>query len=226
MLLRIVFFMSVLIFSSQAFGEDQKNLKSAREKASYSIGLNIGSDMRSQPVELDLDALTLGIRDSFSGKESRLSEDERRDAMNQLQQEAMAKAKEQAEKNQKEGEKFLAENKKKKGVVTLASGLQYKVIKKGKGEKPKLTDQVTTNYKGTLIDGTEFDSSYGRGEPATFPVNGVIPGWTEALQLMEVGSKWELYVPANLAYGERGAGQKIGPHSTLVFDVELLSIKN
>jgi FKBP-type peptidyl-prolyl cis-trans isomerase FklB len=218
--------MSVLIFSSQAFGEDQKNLKSAREKASYSIGLNIGSDMRSQPVELDLDALTLGIRDSFSGKESRLSEDERRDAMNQLQQEAMAKAKEQAEKNQKEGEKFLAENKKKKGVVTLASGLQYKVIKKGKGEKPKLTDQVTTNYKGTLIDGTEFDSSYGRGEPATFPVNGVIPGWTEALQLMEVGSKWELYVPANLAYGERGAGQKIGPHSTLVFDVELLSIKN
>jgi FKBP-type peptidyl-prolyl cis-trans isomerase FklB len=129
------------------------------------------------------------------------------------------------EKNKKEGEIFLAENKKKEGVVTLPSGLQYKVIKEGTGETPKLTDTVTVNYSGTLIEGTEFDSSYRRGQPATFPVKGVIAGWTEALQLMKVGSKWQLFIPSNLAYGERGAGRDIGPNTTLIFDVELLSIK-
>ncbi len=129
------------------------------------------------------------------------------------------------EKNKKEGEDFLAENKKKEGVQTLPSGLQYKVIKAGTGKKPQLTDTVTTQYRGTLIDGTEFDSSYRRGKPATFPVNGVIRGWTEALQLMEEGAKWELFVPPDLAYGERGAGQQIGPNATLIFEIELISIQ-
>jgi len=130
-----------------------------------------------------------------------------------------------ADKNQKEGEVFLAENKKKKGVITLPSGLQYQVIKEGTGKIPKATDTVTTHYRGTLIDGTEFDSSYKRGEPASFPVNGVIKGWTEALQLMKVGSKWQLFIPSNLAYGPQGAGQAIGPNATLIFEIELLSIK-
>jgi FKBP-type peptidyl-prolyl cis-trans isomerase FklB len=133
--------------------------------------------------------------------------------------------KQHADKNQKEGEVFLAENKKKKGVVTLPSGLQYRVITAGTGKIPKVTDTVTTHYRGTLIDGTEFDSSYKRGEPASFPVNGVVKGWTEALQLMKVGSKWQLFIPSNLAYGPQGAGQVIGPNATLIFEIELLSIK-
>ena len=136
-----------------------------------------------------------------------------------------AKAKAAAEKNSKDGEAFLAENKKKDGVKSTASGLQYKVIKAGDGVMPKGTDTVSVNYKGTLIDGTEFDSSYKRGEAATFPVSGVIKGWTEALQLMKVGSKWQLFIPSNIAYGERGAGGEIGPNATLIFEVELLSIK-
>ena len=131
----------------------------------------------------------------------------------------------EADKNMKEGETFLAENKNKEGVVTLPSGLQYKVITAGAGPTPKLTDTVTTHYRGTLIDGTEFDSSYKRNQPATFQVNGVIAGWTEALQLMHVGSKWQLFIPANLGYGARGAGGKIGPNATLIFDIELLAIK-
>jgi len=129
------------------------------------------------------------------------------------------------EKNKKEGSSFLAENQKKEGVKTLPSGLQYKVIKSGSGKKPKLDDTVTTHYRGSLIDGTEFDSSYRRGKPVTFPVNQVIPGWTEALQLMEEGAKWELFVPSNLAYGEKGAGNEIGPNATLIFEVELISVQ-
>jgi FKBP-type peptidyl-prolyl cis-trans isomerase FklB len=142
-----------------------------------------------------------------------------------FQKEVMAKQAEVAKKNKAEGEAFLAENKKKEGVKTTASGLQYKVIKPGKGKKPKSSDTVTVNYRGTLIDGTEFDSSYKRGQPATFQVSGVIPGWTEGLQLMEEGAKWQLFIPSNLAYGERGAGGVIGPNATLIFEVELLSIQ-
>ena len=134
-------------------------------------------------------------------------------------------AKQQGEKNKKEGEIFLETNKKKEGVQTLPSGLQYKVLKAGAGKKPTATDTVTVHYRGTLIDGKEFDSSYRRGKPATFPVNGVIPGWTEALQLMEEGAKWELFIPSNLAYGERSAGGDIGPNATLIFEVELISIE-
>lgn len=228
MLLRVFFILSVLIFSSQVYGEEG-SLKSLKEKASYSIGLNMGNNMKIQSADIDPETFAVGFKDAFSGKEPRLSETERQNVLNQFQQEMMAKTEarqnELSAKNQREGEKFLAENKKKKGVVTLPSGLQYKVISKGKGEKPKLTEKVTTHYRGTLIDGTEFDSSFRRGEPATFPVKGVIPGWTEALQLMEVGSKWQLFIPSNLAYGERGAGQKIGPSATLIFDIELLSIQ-
>lgn len=158
-----------------------------------------------------------------------MSEEEYRNTMANFRKEMMAKQQAQmktkGEKNKKEGDAFLAENKDKKGIVSLPSGLQYKVIKEGEGDTPKATDKVTVHYRGTLIDGTEFDSSYGRGEPATFPVNGVIPGWTEALQLMNAGSKWQLFIPSKLAYGERGAGGKIGPNSTLIFDVELISIQ-
>jgi len=229
MIFRTFLILGVLIFSSQVYGEEGASLKSLKEKASYSIGLNIGNNMKNQSAEIDLEAFAVGFKDAFSEKEPKISENERQEALKQFQKEmmAMAEAKhnEVAGKNQKESEKFLVENKKKKGVVTLPSGLQYKVISKGKGEKPKITDKVTTHYRGTLIDGKEFDSSFSRGEPATFPVNGVIPGWTEALQLMEVGSKWQLFIPSNLAYGERGAGEKIGPSATLIFDIELLSIQ-
>jgi len=157
-----------------------------------------------------------------------LSDDTIKESMAVFQDEIMKKHEDELKKaaaqNKKEGEAFLAENKKKEGVVTLASGLQYKVIKEGDGKSPKETDTVTVNYQGTFIDGTEFDSSYKRNQPATFQVNGVIPGWTEALQLMKAGSKWQLYIPAGLAYGEQGAGRVIGPNATLIFDVELLSI--
>jgi FKBP-type peptidyl-prolyl cis-trans isomerase FklB len=146
-----------------------------------------------------------------------------------FQKEMMAKQQELAkrlgEKNKKEGEAFLSENRKKEGIKALPSGLQYKVVKAGTGKKPKSTDTVTTHYRGTLIDGTEFDSSYRRGQPASFPVSGVIAGWTEALQLMEEGAKWQLFIPPNLAYGERGAGSQIGPNATLIFEIELISIQ-
>jgi len=158
-----------------------------------------------------------------------MTEEEIRESLSALQKELMEKQAEKTklmgEKNKKEGEAFLAENKKKEGVVTLPSGLQYKVIKEGTGKQPSADATVETNYRGTLIDGTEFDSSYKRGQAATFPVNGVIAGWTEALQLMKEGAKWQLFVPANLAYGERGAGNVIGPNATLIFEVELISVK-
>jgi FKBP-type peptidyl-prolyl cis-trans isomerase FklB len=158
-----------------------------------------------------------------------LTDQEARETMTVFQKEMMAKqevlAKKLGEKNKKEGEAFLAENKKKEGVKTLPSGLQYRVIKEGTGRKPKATDKVLTHYRGTLIDGTEFDSSYKRGTPTSFKVNEIIPGWTEALQLMKEGAKWQLFIPSNLAYAERGAGRDIGPNATLIFEVELISIQ-
>jgi FKBP-type peptidyl-prolyl cis-trans isomerase len=173
--------------------------------------------------------LSEGIEDALSGKESRLSEEEMGSSLSNLRQKSMTAMqealKEQAEKNLVEGEKFLTENKTKEGVKTTASGLQYKIIEEGKGPSPKAGDTVTVNYRGTLIDGTQFDSSYDRGQPATFPLTGVIPGWTEALQMMKKGSKWELYIPPDLAYGDRGAGNRIPPNSTLIFEVELISIQ-
>jgi len=199
-----------------------------REKASYAIGLNIGKNLKNQGVELDLESFVKGVKESLSGAKPTITEKEMRDIFQAFQKEVMAKQAEKAkvagEKNQIEGEAFLADNKSKPGVQTLPSGLQYKILKEGTGPKPKATDSVTTHYKGTLIDGTEFDSSYSRGEPAQFRVNGVIKGWTEALQLMGVGSKWQLFVPSEIAYGKSGSGAAIGPNAMLIFEVELISI--
>ncbi|HZR46363.1 MAG TPA: FKBP-type peptidyl-prolyl cis-trans isomerase [Candidatus Manganitrophaceae bacterium] len=227
MLFRFIALLSLALLPVSAFAADP-SLKTQKDKVSYSIGLDIGKNLKNQGVEIDPNLLAKGIQDAVSGGKPMLTEEEVQGVMTQFSQEMQskmaAKSKAVAEKNQKEGEAFLAENKKKKDVVTLPSGLEYKILKAGNGKKPKATDTVTTNYKGTLIDGTEFDSSYKRGQPASFPVTGVIPGWTEALQLMPVGSKWQLFVPPNLAYGPRGAGPQIGPNATLIFEVELLSI--
>ena len=204
-------------------------LKDDKDKVSYSIGLNIGRSMKQEGLDINPDALAAAMKDIFAGAKPQLTDEEVQQVMQDFQKKVMAKqmaAREEGlAKNKGEGEKFLAENKKKEGIKTTASGLQYKVITEGKGKTPKATDTVKTHYRGTLINGTEFDSSYKRGEPAEFPVNGVIKGWTEALQLMKEGSKWQLFIPSELAYGERGAGKDIGPNSTLIFDIELLSVK-
>ncbi len=205
------------------------SLATDKQKESYALGMNIARRLASQPVELDKDALAQGFKDELSGGKTQLTDDEAAVELKKLSDEAQANAQkrqqEAAEANMKEGEAFLAANKTKPGVVALPSGLQYKIEKAGTGPKPTASDTVVCNYRGTFLDGKEFDSSYKRGQPATFPVGGVIKGWTEALQLMPVGSKWELFIPSNLAYGERGAGGVIGPNETLIFEVELLSIK-
>lgn len=207
----------------------QPALKTQKEKISYAIGAQIGTDMKKQSLDIDPDLLTNGFKDGFRGSRLLLTDQELRETIASFQQQMAAKQVERmralGEKNKLEGSAFLAENKKKEGVKVLPSGLQYKVIKEGTGKMPKAEDVVTVNYRGTLIDGTEFDSSYRRGQPATFPVKGVIKGWTEALQLMKVGSKWQLFIPSDLAYGEQGAGRMIGPNATLIFDVELVGIK-
>ena len=220
---------AALAMSGIALAADAPELKSEREKLSYSVGMDIGANLKRQSIDVDAELLTKGFRDSYTGAKTLLTEEESRQAIQNFQKQMMAKqaeaAKQMAEKNKAEGEKFLAENGKKDGVKTLTSGLQYKVITPGTGKSPKSTDTVTTHYKGTLIDGTEFDSSYTRNQTATFPVSGVIPGWTEGLQLMKEGGKYMLFVPSNLAYGERGAGRDIGPNATLVFEVELISVQ-
>ena len=213
----------------QLSAQKKPTLTTEKDKVSYIIGTDIAKNLKKQGIDIDPELLFKGLKDAFTDQKLLLSDEEIQQVMSAFQQEMMAKqskkAGELAEKNQKEGEAFLAANKKKDSVITLPSGLQYKVIAEGTGKMPTLNDTVTTNYRGTLIDGTEFDNSYKRGEPATFPVSGVIPGWTEALQHMKVGAKWQLFVPSNLGYGERGAGETIGPNATLIFEVELLSIK-
>jgi len=206
-------------------------LTTNKQKASYAIGMNWGTGLHRQNIDVDSAALIQGMKDALADGKTLLTEDEARAALMQLQKEVQekqqAKAAAEGDANKKEGEAFLAANKSKEGVVTLPSGLQYKILKEGTGPKPTATDSVVCNYKGTLINGTEFDSSYKRGEPATFPVTGVIKGWTEALQLMPVGSKWQLFIPSDLAYGPRGTpGGPIGPNATLIFEVELISIKD
>lgn len=214
----------VLALSSLA--QDQApQLKDLKDKASYSIGLNIGTNFKKQNVELNPDALVAGVKDAISGKKPALNETEVREVMNNWSKELQEKQKAMADKNAADGEKFLAENKKKDGVKTTPSGLQYKVVKDGNGPQPKATDTVTVDYRGTLINGTEFDSSYKRGQPATFPLNGVIKGWTEGLQLMKVGSKYQFFIPSELAYGQRAMGPDIAPNSTLIFDVELKGVQ-
>ncbi|MFZ2225488.1 MAG: FKBP-type peptidyl-prolyl cis-trans isomerase [Candidatus Deferrimicrobium sp.] len=219
----------VVALSGASLAADVPELKTDKEKISYSIGMDIGGNLKRGSVEVDPDLLARGLKDSYGGGKTVLTEDQARQTLEDFQKTLMAKQAETmkilSEKNKADGEKFLAENAKKEGVKVLPSGLQYKEITPGKGKSPKADDTVTTHYKGTLIDGTEFDSSYKRGQPATFPVSGVIPGWTEALQLMKEGAKWQLFVPPDLAYGERGAGQVIGPNATLIFEVELLTVK-
>ena len=205
-------------------------LTTPKDKFSYALGMNLGTSLHRQSVPVDPNILLRGLKDSLAGGKTLLTEDQAKAALTEVQNEMRKKQQEQmqaaGEANKKEGEAFLAANKGKDGVVTLPSGLQYKVLTQGTGPKPAADDTVVCNYRGTLINGTEFDSSYKRGQPATFPVSGVIKGWTEALPLMPVGSKWQLFIPAELAYGERAPGPEIGPNATLIFEVELLSIQD
>ena len=209
-------------------------LTTTKDKFSYALGMQVGTglggNLRKQSVDFDPNLLVQGLKDSLAGGKMRLTQEEAQAVLTQVQAEIRKKQQEKMQvegaANKKQGDEFLAANKSKEGVVTLPSGLQYKILTQGTGPKPTATDSVVCNYRGTLINGTEFDSSYKRGEPATFPVNGVIKGWTEALQLMPVGSKWQLFVPSDLAYGERSPGPEITPDSTLIFEVELLSIQN
>ena len=222
---RFMIIAAALFVALTAPGENKPQLKDLKDKVSYSIGLDLGFNFKKQNLELNPDALLAGVKDALGGKQPLLNENEVKETMTALTKQIEDKQKALAEQNVKDGEKFLAENKKKEGVKTTASGLQYKVIKEGTGPQPKLTDSVVANYRGTLINGTEFDSSYKRGQPATFPLTGVIKGWTEALQLMKVGSKYQLFIPASLAYGDRGMGPDLGPNSTLIFEVELVGIQ-
>src|SRR5689334_592745 len=230
--------MAVIALGTAAFGAEETNsvFKSSKEKESYAIGMNIGNSIKNGSVDLDLDVMLSAIKDVLAGKEPKMTDVQARDAMNEYRKDAQAKREEtrlkNAEKNKKEGEAFLAENKKKPGVktktITLPDGtsgeLQYKVITEGTGPIPGSNDTVTANYKGTLINGKEFDSSAKHGgQPAKFNVKGVIPAWTEALQMMKVGSKWEIYVPSALAYKDFGSGPMIEPGATLIFEIELVS---
>jgi FKBP-type peptidyl-prolyl cis-trans isomerase FklB len=226
------------VLAGSALAQDKPDLTNPKQKTSYAIGVNIGSGLKNQDLDLDPKAVAAGLNDTLNGKPA-LSEEEVHSTLLKLQQDLRAKDEAEASKyadgakNLKDGQAFLAANKTKEGVkvhtVTLpdrtTAEFQYKVLKSGGGESPKKTDTVTVNYTGTLIDGTVFDSSVERGKPATFPLDGVIPGWTEALQLMKVGDKWQIFLPASLAYGEQSRGPKIGPNSTLIFEVELLKIE-
>src|SRR5580700_10188710 len=209
-------------------------LKTQKDKFSYALGMNtakrMGDSLKKQSVPFDAAIFVRGMKDGFAGGKTLLTDEEAQAVLTEMQkqmhEQQQAKMQQEAQGNKKEGDAFLAANKGKEGVVVLPSGLQYKILTAGKGPKPTTSDSVVCNYRGTLIDGKEFDSSYKRGQPATFPVTGVIKGWTEALQLMPVGSKWQLVVPSDLAYGERGQGPDIGPNATLIFEVELISIKS
>ncbi|MGD9202427.1 MAG: FKBP-type peptidyl-prolyl cis-trans isomerase [Chitinispirillia bacterium] len=217
-------------FNCESGSEKSKTvtLNTNRDTVSYFIGTDIAKSLENIRDEIDMDVLIQGLNDKLSDKKLLVNENQAQKVMREFSSKMQKKQRDEKEaegkENKESGEKFLEENKGKEGVVTTESGLQYSVIKQGNGKKPEKTDRVRVHYKGTTIDGKEFDSSYKRGEPATFPITGVIKGWTEALLLMNVGSKYKLCIPSDLAYGERGAGQDIGPNSTLIFEVELLDI--
>jgi FKBP-type peptidyl-prolyl cis-trans isomerase FklB len=213
----------------QGTTQEKVDLKTKMDSVSYSIGLDIGKNLKAQSIEVNPSALAEGMRVALGTGKGVLTDEQVQAVMTQFQQEMMeqqaVKAHELGEKNKKEGEAFLAANKTKEGVVTTASGLQYKILKAGTGKKPTDKQTVTVHYRGTLIDGTEIDNSYKRGQPATRAVTGFIKGWTEALQLMPVGSKWQLFMPGELAYGDRGMGSQVPPNAALIFEVELISVQ-
>jgi FKBP-type peptidyl-prolyl cis-trans isomerase len=220
-----VLILALTLVTILACTKSQKPPQSDEEKLSYTIGQQIGQGMKAQGIKVNVDMLAQSISDALDGKPSQLTPEQMQAAMQTMQSQAMAKRSGEADENKQKGTKFLEENKKKAGVTVTKSGLQYEVISSGKGATPKSTDQVKVHYKGTLLDGTEFDSSYKRNAPAEFPLNGVIPGWTEGLQLMNVGSKYKFYIPSQLAYGEQGR-PGIPPNAVLTFEVELLGIGN
>jgi FKBP-type peptidyl-prolyl cis-trans isomerase FklB len=220
---------ALLALPALADAQDAPALKSEKDKLSYAMGMDLGAQLKSRSVDIDTDAFARGLSDALTGGKTLLTEAEAKAVIAELQKAMLVKqtaeAKAVGDKNMKEGDAFLAANKAKDGVVTLPSGVQYKVLSAGTGPKPTLEQTVVCQYRGTLIDGKEFDSSYKRGQPATFPVKGVIKGWAEVLQLMPVGSKWQVFIPPDLAYGTRGAGADIGPNATLIFEIELVAIK-
>jgi FKBP-type peptidyl-prolyl cis-trans isomerase FklB len=227
--------LGVGLLAAQASAGEPQVLQTEKEKMSYAVGVDTGRNLRQLETEVDLDLLIKGVKDGLSGEKLLMTEKELWATRNATQKEMRRKQTAERQKkastrkmpgedNKKAGEAFLAENKAKDGVVALPSGLQYKIVKAGDGRKPMETDTVECHYRGTLIDGTVFDSSYARGKPSTFKITGVIPGWREAIKLMPVGSKWELFIPPHLAYGEKGAGRNIGPNATLIFEVELVSV--
>jgi FKBP-type peptidyl-prolyl cis-trans isomerase len=220
-----------MALSGTALAQDADGLKSPKEKLSYALGMDLGNQFKSQSIEIDPDIFVRALKDTLSGGKALMTQEQARTEIMGLQKDLAQRQQAQmaaaAEKNKAEGQAFLVKNKTAEGVVALPSGLQYKILKAGEGKKPVVDDSVVCHYRGTLIDGTEFDSSIKRNEPVTFPLKQVIKGWTEALQLMPVGSKWQLFIPSDLAYGERGtSGGPIGPNATLIFEVELLSIKD
>lgn len=216
--------------TSIAASNNAVTLKNDEDKLSYSIGIDLGKNFKRQGIDINAEAMAKGLQDGMSGEKSLLTEEQMKDVLTKFQRDLMAKRtaefNKKAEENKKKGEEFLKENKSKQGVVSLPSGLQYKVIKKGEGKTPSKEDTVTVEYTGRLVDGQVFDSTEKSGKPATFKLSQVIPGWTEALQLMPAGSVWEIYVPADLAYGARSVGGPIGPNETLIFKIHLLSVKN
>lgn len=218
----------VVFLSGVCLAGDKPEIKDEKGKINYSVGYQIGGDFKRQGIDLEPDLIVKGIQDALAESKPLMTPQEMRKTLVDLKKKIVADQRKQqeehAQKNLAEGKAFLAKNAKKKGVKTLPSGLQYKVIEKGNGTSPKKTDSVTVDYRGTLIDGTEFDSSYKRGKPATFRVDGVIAGWTEALQRMKPGAKWQLFIPAKMAYGARGAGPRIEPNSTLIFEVKLIKV--
>jgi FKBP-type peptidyl-prolyl cis-trans isomerase FklB len=218
-----------LLATFAAGAQDAPELKTDKDKLSYALGMQFGEGFHKQGIDVDPATFAKAFAESYGGGKLAMTEEDMRAVLTKAQQDMRAKlTAQQAEKGakaQQDGEKFLAENKAKEGVVTLPSGLQYKILKAGTGQKPTTADTVVCNYRGTLLDGTEFDASGKHGGPASFPVTGVIAGWTEALQMMPVGSKWQLFVPSNLAYGAQGSGPDIGPNTTLIFEVELVSVQ-
>ena len=219
----------MMVLPALTFAQEAPALKTEKDKLSYAMGMDLGRQLKSRSVDIDPAVFGRALKDALSGSKTLLTDEESKAIITELQKAMMAKqveaAKVAGEKNKAEGDAYLAANKTKDGVVALPSGVQYKVLTTGTGKKPTLDDTVVCQYRGTLINGTEFDSSYSRNQPATFPVKGVIKGWTEILQLMPVGSKWQIVVPPSLAYGDRGASAMIGPNAALIFEIELVAIK-